>query len=61
MAAESEKFGQVCRVPLSPAIGTLVAKTVDSKASTCKHAIHEFSESTFLVLQLVAPLTARGQ
>jgi hypothetical protein len=33
---------------------------VDSKPPTCNHASHEFSESTCIVPQLVAPLTARG-
>jgi len=54
MAAERKKFG-FRRFPLRP--HRLV---VDSAPPTCKHAIHEISESTSFVLHLVAPLTARG-
>jgi len=60
MAAESKRFGQVLPGPPCPVVDALVLKTVDSGPPTCKHAIHEFSEPTLLVLQLVAPLTARG-
>jgi hypothetical protein len=39
----------------------LLVAAVDSRASTCNDAVHEFFVSTFPSSCLVASLTARGQ
>jgi hypothetical protein len=44
----------------APLVAVSLSVPVDSAPSTCKHAIHEISQPTILVLHLVAPLTTRG-
>jgi len=41
--------------------GGLFAAAVDSRASTCNDAVHEFFDSIFPASCLAAQLTARGQ